>query len=112
VVYGTSEHAADLFVQPAPESSSDLHQHGFTEGLGEFIGHVEGFYAFGQSNIPVYGGSTPKDGPSAGGGIALALASLLLGQLIRREVAMMAVGFIAMVDAVASGVIFSMRCCN
>ena len=58
------------------------------------------------------GGSTSKDGPSAGGAIALALASLLLGQPIRREVAMVAVGFIAMVDAVESGVFFSMRCCN
>lgn len=34
------------------------------------------------------GGSTPKDGPSAGGAIALALASLLLRQPIRRDVAM------------------------
>jgi endopeptidase La len=34
------------------------------------------------------GGSTPKDGPSAGGAIALALASLLLQKPVRREVAM------------------------
>lgn len=34
------------------------------------------------------GGSTPKDGPSAGGAIALALASVLSGQEIRRDVAM------------------------
>lgn len=34
------------------------------------------------------GGSTRKDGPSAGGAIALALASLLTGRKIRRDVAM------------------------
>jgi len=34
------------------------------------------------------GGSTPKDGPSAGGAIALALASALTGRRIRRDVAM------------------------
>ncbi|MEW6531198.1 MAG: S16 family serine protease [Thermodesulfobacteriota bacterium] len=34
------------------------------------------------------GGSTPKDGPSAGGAIALALASVLSGRAIRRDVAM------------------------
>ncbi|MFH1114995.1 MAG: S16 family serine protease [Pseudomonadota bacterium] len=34
------------------------------------------------------GGSTPKDGPSAGGAIALALASVLSGRKIRRDVAM------------------------
>jgi ATP-dependent Lon protease len=34
------------------------------------------------------GGSTRKDGPSAGGAIALALASLLSGAKIRRDVAM------------------------
>ncbi len=33
------------------------------------------------------GGSTPKDGPSAGGAIALALASVLSGKKIRRDVA-------------------------
>jgi ATP-dependent Lon protease len=34
------------------------------------------------------GGSTPKDGPSAGGAIALALASVLSHRRIRRDVAM------------------------
>ncbi len=34
------------------------------------------------------GGSTPKDGPSAGGAIALALASVLSGRKIRRDIAM------------------------
>jgi ATP-dependent Lon protease len=34
------------------------------------------------------GGSTSKDGPSAGGAIALALASILSGRRIRRDVAM------------------------
>jgi len=34
------------------------------------------------------GGSTPKDGPSAGGAIALALSSVFTGRLIRRDVAM------------------------
>jgi ATP-dependent Lon protease len=34
------------------------------------------------------GGSTKKDGPSAGGAIALALASILSGSKIRRDVAM------------------------
>jgi len=34
------------------------------------------------------GGSTPKDGPSAGGAIALALASVLTGRVIRRDAAM------------------------
>ncbi|MCK8602492.1 S16 family serine protease [Desulfoferrobacter suflitae] len=45
-----------------------------------------------QSEEPVHlhfmGGSTRKDGPSAGGAIALALASLLSGRKIRRDVAM------------------------
>jgi ATP-dependent Lon protease len=36
------------------------------------------------------GGSTRKDGPSAGGSIALALASLLSGRKVRRDVAMTA----------------------
>ncbi len=43
-------------------------------------------------DIPIHlhfmGGSTRKDGPSAGGAIALALASALSGQLLRRDVAM------------------------
>ena len=43
-------------------------------------------------NEPVHlhfmGGSTRKDGPSAGGAIALALASLLSGRAVRRDVAM------------------------
>lgn len=34
------------------------------------------------------GGSTPKDGPSAGGAIALALASVLADRQVRRDVAM------------------------
>ena len=34
------------------------------------------------------GGSTPKDGPSAGGAIALALASVLANRQVRRDVAM------------------------
>ena len=34
------------------------------------------------------GGSTKKDGPSAGGAIALALASVLSGSIIRRDVSM------------------------
>lgn len=45
-----------------------------------------------QREEPVHlhfmGGSTRKDGPSAGGAIALALASLLSGRKIRRDVAM------------------------
>ena len=45
-----------------------------------------------QRGEPVHlhfmGGSTRKDGPSAGGAIALALASLLSGRKIRRDVAM------------------------
>ncbi|MHC1727528.1 MAG: S16 family serine protease [Syntrophobacteraceae bacterium] len=45
-----------------------------------------------HSNKPVHlhfmGGSTKKDGPSAGGAIALALASLLSGRRIRKDVAM------------------------
>jgi endopeptidase La len=36
------------------------------------------------------GGSTPKDGPSAGGAIALALASVLAGKHVRRDVAVTA----------------------
>jgi len=45
-----------------------------------------------QARQPIHlhfmGGSTPKDGPSAGGAIALALASALSGRVIRRDVAM------------------------
>jgi len=45
-----------------------------------------------STNEPIHlhfmGGSTRKDGPSAGGSIALALASLLSGRKIRRDVAM------------------------
>ncbi len=44
------------------------------------------------AEVPIHlhfmGGSTPKDGPSAGGAIALALASVLTGRKIRRDVAM------------------------
>jgi len=45
-----------------------------------------------KSDVPIHlhfmGASTPKDGPSAGGAIALALASALTGKRIRRDVAM------------------------
>lgn len=45
-----------------------------------------------RSATPIHlhfmGGSTPKDGPSAGGAIGLALASVLSGTRIRRDVAM------------------------
>lgn len=45
-----------------------------------------------SAEIPIHlhfmGGSTPKDGPSAGGAIAVALASVLSGREIRRDVAM------------------------
>ncbi len=45
-----------------------------------------------KAKIPIHlhfmGGSTPKDGPSAGGAIGLALASALSGNKIRRDVAM------------------------
>jgi len=45
-----------------------------------------------QAGTPIHlhfmGASTPKDGPSAGGAIALALASALSGRKIRRDVAM------------------------
>ncbi len=40
------------------------------------------------THLHFMGASTPKDGPSAGGAIALALASLLTGRKIRRDVAM------------------------
>lgn len=47
---------------------------------------------FDRAGQPVHlhflGGSTRKDGPSAGGAIALALASLLSGRRLRRDVAM------------------------
>lgn len=42
----------------------------------------------GPIHLHFMGGSTPKDGPSAGGAIALALASVLSGCRIRRDVAM------------------------
>ncbi len=46
----------------------------------------------GQLEEPIHlhfmGGSTPKDGPSAGGAIALALASVFSGNAIRRDLAM------------------------
>ncbi|AFM26887.1 S16 family serine protease [Desulfomonile tiedjei] len=45
-----------------------------------------------QLHFPIHlhfmGGSTSKDGPSAGGAIALALVSLMAGKRIRRDVAM------------------------
>jgi len=45
-----------------------------------------------QAGVPIHlhfmGSSTRKDGPSAGGAIALALASALSGRMIRRDVAM------------------------
>lgn len=45
-----------------------------------------------RTSVPIHlhfmGGSTPKDGPSAGGAIALALASLLSGRPVRKDVAM------------------------
>lgn len=45
-----------------------------------------------QARPPIHlhfmGGSTPKDGPSAGGAIALALTSVLTGRHLRRDVAM------------------------
>ncbi len=41
-----------------------------------------------QVHLHFMGGSTRKDGPSAGGAIALALASLFAGRIIRRDVAM------------------------
>lgn len=42
----------------------------------------------GPIHLHFMGGSSPKDGPSAGGAIALALASVLSGPRIRRDVAM------------------------
>ncbi len=41
-----------------------------------------------QIHLHFMGASTPKDGPSAGGGIGLALASVLTDRPIRRDVAM------------------------
>ncbi|NTW36195.1 MAG: AAA family ATPase, partial [Syntrophobacteraceae bacterium] len=41
-----------------------------------------------QVHLHFMGGSTRKDGPSAGGAIALALASLFAGRIVRRDVAM------------------------
>ncbi|MBI4962706.1 MAG: AAA family ATPase [Desulfomonile tiedjei] len=42
----------------------------------------------GPIHLHFMGGSTPKDGPSAGGAIALALASVLSRRRVRRDVAM------------------------
>jgi endopeptidase La len=44
--------------------------------------------ASGTIHLHFMGGSTPKDGPSAGGAIALALASVLSQRYVRRDVAM------------------------
>lgn len=62
-----------------------------------------------ESDEPIHlhfmGGSTKKDGPSAGGSIALALTSLLTGRRVRRDVAMTGEidtkGRISMVGALA-----------
>ncbi|MFH0821844.1 MAG: S16 family serine protease [Pseudomonadota bacterium] len=53
------------------------------EELGLDVQHVEA-----PIHLHFMGGSTPKDGPSAGGAIALALASVLSGSKVRRDVAM------------------------
>jgi len=53
------------------------------EALGIEIGNIDSFI-----HLHFMGSSTPKDGPSAGGAIALALASVLSGRPIRRDVAM------------------------
>ena len=53
------------------------------EELGIAIEHLED-----PVHLHFMGGSTRKDGPSAGGSIALALASLLTGRRVRRDVAM------------------------
>ncbi|MBW2072662.1 MAG: AAA family ATPase, partial [Deltaproteobacteria bacterium] len=52
------------------------------EELGIDIGHLKE-----PIHLHFMGGSTPKDGPSAGSAIALALSSLLAGKKIRRDVA-------------------------
>lgn len=51
--------------------------------LGIDVGRIEE-----PVHLHFMGGSTKKDGPSAGGAIALALASLFLGRKIRRDVTM------------------------
>jgi ATP-dependent Lon protease len=53
------------------------------EKLGIAIEHLQD-----PVHLHFMGGSTRKDGPSAGGSIALALASLLTGRRVRRDVAM------------------------
>jgi ATP-dependent Lon protease len=52
------------------------------------LGLKEGFYAEREIHIHVPAGSVPKDGPSAGVTMAVALVSLLTGQAVRRDVAM------------------------
>jgi ATP-dependent Lon protease len=57
-----------------------------TQALG--LGIAESFFETHDIHVHVPGGAVPKDGPSAGVTVAVALASVLTGRLVRDDVAM------------------------
>lgn len=60
----------------------------YVRGHAELFGIEEGFFDKSDLHIHVPSGAIPKDGPSAGVTIALAIISLLTGRAARRDVAM------------------------
>ncbi len=60
----------------------------YVRGHAELFGIEEGFFEKSDLHIHVPSGAIPKDGPSAGVTIAVAIISLLTGRAARRDVAM------------------------
>jgi len=60
----------------------------YVRGHAQLFGVEEGFFETSDLHIHVPSGAIPKDGPSAGVTIALAIISLLTGRAARRDVAM------------------------